>query len=89
MIRNKFLGKIKYRLPFIINDNIKDIRISAFWFIKSYKNGKEKTATARLYNEFNGVLLGTGESIKKKKSYYLDFFKDKSNIRYLRFLNKK
>lgn len=87
--KNKHLGKAKYKLPFKNINLTKQTRIASRWVITSVKENKSFKFHEKLSNELLSTFKNSGGIIQKKKSYYTDFFKNRNNIRFLRYIKKK
>lgn len=86
--KNKHLGKAKYKLPFKNINLTKQACISSRWVVISVRENKSPKFHDRLSSELMLAFKNSGGIIQKKKSYYTDFFKNRNNIRFLRYIKK-
>lgn len=86
--KNKHMGKVKYKLPFKNVNLLKQTRIATKWVISSIKENKNLKFSDKLSDEVLLTFKNSGGVIAKKKAYYIDFFKNRNNIRFLRYIKK-
>lgn len=86
--KNKHMGKTKYKLPYKNIGLLKQTRIAARWAVVSVKENKKFKFIEKLSDEMLSTFRNSGEMLNKKRSYYVDFFKNRNNIRFLRYLKK-
>lgn len=86
--KNKHMGKVKYKLPFKNINLFKQARIAARWTISSVRENKNLKFHEKLSDEMLSAFKGSGGVMDKKKSYYVDFFKNRNNIRFLRYIRR-
>lgn len=86
--KNKHMGKVKYKLPFKNVNLLKQTRIVTKWAVTSIKENKNLKFSDKLSDEILLTLKNSGGIIAKKKAYYVDFFKNRNNIRFLRYIKK-
>ena len=84
-----FRGK-NILLPWISKNvkqnKIKILKICVSWTKKSINKRKEKTLFFKMLSELEDARKNKGEAVLSKKNYYLDFYKNKH---YIRFLKKR
>lgn len=86
--KNKHMGKVKYKLPFKNVNLLKQTRIATKWVVGSIKENKNLKFSDKLSDEILLAFKNSGGVIIKKKAYYVDFFKNRNNIRFLRYIKK-
>lgn len=86
--KNKHMGKTKYRLPFKNISLVKQTRIASRWAVTSIKENKSFKFYEKISDEMLSAFRNTGGMLDKKKSYYIDFFKNRNNIRFLRYIKR-
>ena len=86
--KNKHMGKMKYKLPFKNINLLKQTRIASRWAVISISENKSFKFHEKLSDEMISAFKNSGEIINKKKAYYVEFFKNRNNIRFLRYIKK-
>lgn len=86
--KNKHMGKMKYKLPFKNVNLSKQTRVASRWVVTSIKENSSFKFYEKLSDEMLSAFKNSGEIINKKKAYYIDFFKNRNNIRFLRYIRK-
>lgn len=78
------LGRTKYKLPYIA-DNKKSTTRPIRWILKSTQMRYENNYSLRLTHELIEIFFNSGNTIEKKKEYFMNFFRDRSFVRFLKF----
>lgn len=86
--KNKHIGKVKYKLPFKNINLFKQTRIASRWTIVSINENKNFKFCEKLSDEMLLAFKNSGNIFNKKRAYYVDFFKNRNNIRFLRYIKK-
>lgn len=86
--KNKHMGKVKYKLPFKNVNLFKQTRIASRWVVTSIRENKGLKFHEKLSDGMLSAFKNSGGIIDKKKAYYVDFFKNRNNIRFLRYIKK-
>lgn len=85
-IKDQHVGSVKYKIPIL--SSYSSIALAKKWFLNSLSKRVERTLVLRLVGEIFEISFNAirSNAIMEKKKYYLEAYRNKNNIRFLRYI---